>query len=175
MGLPYGCTNYADEHFQEKWNLTRLSSSNKNVYFKGGPITTAYCTPILSQIGGDCTACSLNSEYLTLKEVPQVFQMLQEYMSINARISCFFSKKITLTEAPKWIEELQKFPIVGLHLQKSNREPYSDMYMLSGILKVPNPIMNTYTAHNTDYPTNHNNNNLLKYNKLNSEFKLQTL
>ena len=175
MGLPYGCNNQADQLFKEKWKLYNMFTSNKNVYFKGGPITTDRCTPSLSQIEGDCTACSLHSEYLTLEEVPQVFQMLQEYMSINARISCFFSKKITLTEAPKWIEELQKFPIVGLHLQKSNREPDSDMYMLSGILKVPNPIVISYFAHTTSYPTDHNNNNLIKYNELNTKFKLQTL
>ena len=96
MGLPYGCNNQADQLFKEKWKLYNMFTSNKNVYFKGGPITTDRCTPSLSQIEGDCTACSLHSEYLTLEEVPQVFQMLQEYMSINARISCFFSKKIVM-------------------------------------------------------------------------------
>ena len=175
MGLPYGCTHQADQLFKDKWNLTELCTSNKSIYFKGGPINKHHCTPSLSYINGDCTACSLHSEFLTPEEVPQVFQMIQEYMSINARISCFFSKKISLKEAPQWIKQLQKFPIVGLHLQKSNREPDSSMYMLSGILKVTNPFVNTYLSYNLKYPTNHNNNDTSKYNELNSTFKLQTL
>jgi len=46
--------------------------------------------------------------------------------------------------------------------------------MLTGILKVPNPIINSYHAHNEEYPENHNNNDVTYINALNKELNLQT-
>ena len=131
-------------------------------------------TIILTSVYGDCTACNLYTENLTTQNLNKTFTIIQNYMSINARISCFFSLKIPHTQIAEWIKELKQFPIAGLHLQKSNREPTSNMYMLSGILKVPNPVINTYNSHNANFPTDHNNNDLSKINSINLDFKLQT-
>ena len=95
-------------------------------------------------------------------------------MSINGRISCTFSLKKEKSKLKDWIKELQKFPIAGLHVQKSNREPESNMYMISGILKVPSPIINSYVAYNIEYPNEHNNNDVTSINALNAELGLQT-
>jgi len=95
-------------------------------------------------------------------------------MSINARISCFFSLKKRKSHIELFLKELKKFPIAGLHLQKSNREPESDYYMITGILKVPSPIITNYDVWGSEYPEKHNNNNTKKINEINAEFGLQT-
>jgi len=79
-----------------------------------------------------------------------------------------------MNELDAWIKELKKFPIAGLHIQKSNREPNSTKYMISGILKVLNPIINTYDNFTKEYPENHDNNYAEKVNQFNAKFGLQT-
>jgi len=174
MGLQYGCTKEADTYFTTKHKLTSVYISKKEETFVLLNKPKTYCQPTLSSIYGDCTACTVCLECLNLEEVDKTFTMLQEYMSINARISCFFSIKKPYDNLKEWIKELKKFPIAGLHIQKSNREPTSTSYMITGILKVPNPIVNTYDHWKTKYPEEHNNNDVTKINKLNKEFNLET-
>lgn len=171
MGLAQGCYSNADTCFAQKWKLTTCTKDGNSMLLRGDWYSAVIQ---LTNIPGDCTACTLYSEFLKPEEVEKIFQMIQEYMSMNARISCFFSKKIYKNQINTWLKELQKFPIAGLHLQKSNREPGSDMYMLSGILKVPNPLINSYTAHNGVYPDTHNHNDVTKLNDINKQFNLPT-
>ena len=176
MGLMYGCTKVADNLFAKRYNkeaptINIINTSINSTLFTIDGIDTRMD---LTNIRGDCTSCTAYLEYLKISEVTKMFTAIQEYMSINGRISCAFSLKKKKSTLPEWITELKKFPIAGLHVQKSNREPDSDMYMISGILKVPNPIINSYTSYNTEYPKEHNNNDVTAINALNAKLGLQT-
>jgi len=176
MGLSSGCTKVADELFAKRYN--KAAPTVNLVYPSLGSalltIDGIDTRMDLTYLRGDCTSCTAYLEYLKLHEVAKMFTAIQEYMSINGRISCTFSLKKGKSKLKDWIKELQKFPIAGLHVQKSNREPESSMYMISGILKVPNPIINSYDSYNTEYPKEHNNNNVTAINALNAELGLQT-
>ena len=174
MSLPHGCNSSADKHFAARYKQTQvyeLTNSMKTVTMK---IPNSSCNFCISSIHGDCTAAQAYLEGLQLKNVNVMFTALQEYMSINARISCLFTLKKDIKELDDWIKELKKFPIAGLHIQKSNREPDSIKYMISGILKVLSPLVNTYTVFSAAYPESHNNNDATKINQLNSKHGLQT-
>lgn len=174
MGLLYGCSSSADKHFAARYKQTQLYEAGNNfktVMMKIPESNDRFC---ITSIYGDCTGAQAYLEYLQLKNVATIFTAIQEYMSINARISCFFSLKKDIKELDAWIKELKKFPIAGLHIQKSNREPDSIKYMISGILKVLSPLVNTYTVFSAAYPESHNNNDATKINQLNSKHGLQT-
>jgi len=174
MSLPYGCSSLADQHFAARYKQTQLYEATNNfktITMKIPESNDRFC---IASVYGDCTAAQAYLESLQLENVATVFTAIQEYMSINARISCFFSLKKDMNVLNDWIKELKKFPIAGLHIQKSNREPDSTNYMITGILKVPNPVVNTYTSWNMKYPKNHNNNDVSMINKINAEFGLQT-
>lgn len=176
MGLSSGCTTVADELFAKRCNkeaptINLIHYSMKSAILTIDGIGTRMD---LTYLRGDCTSCTAFLEYLKISEVSKMFTAIQEYMSINGRISCTFSLKKKKSSLKDWITELKKFPIAGLHVQKSNREPDSDMYMISGILKVPSPIINSYTAYDTEYPKEHNNNDVTTINALNAELGLQT-
>lgn len=176
MGLSSGCTTRADELFAKRYNK-EAASINLITNLMGSALLTidGIGTRMdLTYLRGDCTSCTAYLEYLKLKEIAKMFTAIQEYMSINGRISCTFSLKKEKSELKTWIRELKKFPIAGLHVQKSNREPDSNMFMISGILKVPSPIINSYVAYNIEYPNEHNNNDVTSINALNAELGLQT-
>ena len=175
MGLSFGCTKVADELFAKRYNkeaptINLIFPSLRSALLTIDGIDTRMD---LTYIRGDCTSCTAYLECLQLNEVSKMFTVIQEYMSINGRISCTFSLKKEKSKLKDWIKELQKFPIAGLHVQKSNREPDSSMYMISGILKVPSPIINSYISYDKEYPKEHNNNNVTAINALNAELGLQ--
>ena len=174
MGLPYGCSSSADKHFAARYEHPQLYEDTKNVKTITIKLPENYCYIRISPILGDCTAAQVCLEYLRIEQVATTFTAIQEYMSINARISCFFSLKKDMNTLDDWIKELKKFPIAGLHIQKSNREPDSTKYMITGILKVLNPIVNTYIAYNEAYPEKHDNNYAKKVNQVNAKFGLPT-
>lgn len=174
MGLINGCTTKADKHFAARYKQTQVYESNNAIKTIIMKIPKSSCNFCISSIYGDCTAAQTYLEYLDIKNVSTMFTALQEYMSINARISCLFTLKKDITELEEWIKELKKFPIAGLHIQKSNREPDSTKYMISGILKVLNPIINTYDNFTEKYPEDHDNNYAENVNQLNAKYGLQT-
>lgn len=174
MPLAYGCESIADNLFQEDFQLKQISKMtdnnnamfiqiNQNIHVK------------ITDISGDCTACSLGLDYISYDCFVPLMELTQKYLSMNGKISAFFSKKIPVDIIDNWLAECKKLPIYGLHLQKSNRDPSSNTYMLSGILKVPNPLVRDYTKWNKNYPQDHNNNNKTKINSLNKEFNLPEL
>jgi len=174
MGMPYGCNSIADKHFAARYKQTQLYEAGNNfktITMKIPESAHHFC---ITSIYGDCTAAQAYLGYLQIEHVATIFTAIQEYMSINARISCFFSLKKDIKELDAWIKELKKFPIAGLHIQKSNREPNSTKYMISGILKVLNPIINTYDTFTEAYPEDHDNNYAEKVNQFNAKFGLQT-
>lgn len=176
MGLSSGCTTKADEFFAKR-HTQHMNSVTIHQHTMGSAIVTIDgCSTRmdLTYLRGDCTACTAHLVYLQVDELPIMFTAIQEYMSINGRISCFFSLKKRKDTLKDWIKQIKKFPVAGLHIQKSNREPENNMYMLTGILKVPNPIITNYTAYNEKYPEKHNNNITTEINALNKEFGLQT-
>lgn len=174
MGLPYGCSFLADKRFAERYKQPQVYGSINELKTITMKIPNSNYNFCISEIYGDCTAAQTYLEYLRIEHVSTIFTALQEYMSINARISCLFTLKKDITEIDEWIKELKKFPIAGLHIQKSNREPNSTKYMISGILKVLNPIVNTYTTYTGAYPEKHDNNYAENVNQLNAKYNLQT-
>ena len=174
MSLPYGCNTVADNHFAARYKQTQLYEATNNLKTVTMKIQGSCCHLCISSIHGDCTAAQVYLERLQIEHVATVFTAIQEYMSINARISCFFSLKKDMNELDDWIKELKKFPIAGLHIQKSNREPNSTKYMITGILKVLNPIVNTYDIFTEKYPEDHDNNYAEKVNQVNAKFGLPT-
>ena len=174
MGLPHGCSKTADALFAKRHNSGQVYLSSNSIMSAIMELEKGSTRLDLTYMRGDCTACTAYMEGIPANQIERIFTAMQEYMSINARISCTFTLKKSLRDIPAYLKELKKFPIAGLHLQKSNREPESDCYMITGILKVPNPIINTYDMYDKAYPDNHNNNDLSAINKINAEFGLQT-
>jgi len=176
MGLSSGCTAKADQFFANRHTKQMESAATQHNMLRSVILRIDNCTTHmnLTSVRGDCTACTAYLEGLRPSELPRMFTVIQEYMSINGRISCFFSLKKDKNTLLEYIKQIKKFPVAGLHIQKSNREPDSNMYMLTGILKVPNPIVNNYIAHDKEYPEKHNNNDTTSINALNKEFGLQT-
>lgn len=174
MSLPHGCNSTTDKHFAARYKQTQLYEATNSMKTVTMKIPDSNCHFCISSIYGDCTAAQAYLESLRIEHVATVFTAIQEYMSINARISCLFTLKKDIKELDDWIKELKKFPIAGLHIQKSNREPESTKYMISGILKVLNPIVNTYTAYTGAYPEKHDNNYAENVNQLNAKYGLQT-
>ena len=174
MGLSYGCNTTADKLFAKRHKADTIYIHKIETLYTIMPLPISNFRIDLTAVRGDCTACTAYLEYLQLKEVQQVFTIIQEYMSINARISCLFTIKKNRLLLPEWIKELKKFPIAGLHVQKSNREPTSEMYMITGILKVPNPIIKEYKTFDKEYPEKHNNNDVTKLNDINASLNLET-
>ena len=174
MSLPYGCSAAANKHFAARYKQPQVYMSASELKTVTIKIPESNCHICISSIYGDCTATQVYLDGLRIEHVATSFTAIQEYMSINARISCFFSLKKDMNELDDWIKELKKFPIAGLHIQKSNREPNSTNYMISGILKVLNPIINTYDTFTEKYPEDHDNNYAEKVNQFNAKFGLQT-
>lgn len=173
MGLPIGCYNQADQVFGEKHGLRLMVVDNgKSVEIyraSGGPYI------LLSGINGDCTAASLNTEACSWTNLLKYLPCLIEYLSLNGRISCFFSRKVREADVEDCLVALKKFPFMGLHVQKSNRDPDKDTYMITGLLKVPNPYINNYDKWNgREYPK-HSHLDVTKFNEVNQKYNLPTL
>ena len=178
MGLPHGCTKIVDDFFttiKYKGKYNQYQESSYGIAFSFEDKHTGSIPFVVSPVYGDCTAATVYIGSHNIYTLEKLFTILQEYLSINGRISCFFSLKIQKVNLEKYIQILKQFPIAGLHLQKSNRNQLDTYYQLSGILKIPNPLINSYDTWNTqEYPKNHNNNDTTKLNEINSEFNLQT-
>lgn len=173
MGLPIGCYQQADQVFGEKHGLKlRVVHENRSVQI------TSVDNPIvilLSGINGDCTAASLNTEGCNWTNLLKYLPCLIEYLSLNGRISCFFSRKVREADIKDCLVALKKFPFMGLHVQKSNRDPEIETYMLTGILKVPNPHINNYSKWDgREYPK-HSHLDVTKFNEVNQKYNLPTL
>lgn len=173
MGLPIGCYNAADQAFGEKHGLKlKVVNEGRSVEIwdaSGGTFI------LLSGINGDCTAASLNTEGCNWTNLLKYLPCLIEYLSFNGRISCFFSRKVHEADIEDCLVALKKFPFMGLHVQKSNRDPDKDTYMITGLLKVPNPYINNYTKWDgREYPK-HSHLDVTKFNEVNQKYNLPTL
>jgi hypothetical protein len=132
---------------------------------------------VMSKVYGDCTACTI---YMGQYDSPtRNFPIMLQIMSMTGRISAFFSLKVLdvdpdFKKVKKLIKELRPFTIEGLHVQKSNRQPHGQNYMVSGILKCVNPQVNDYIKPDA-IKTNHNFNETIKYNEVAVICKLKPL
>ena len=143
MSLHYGATNNANEGLAFLLGL-RINLDNDNLQLGNG---SWYLS--INAISGDCTACSIDTDGVSLSDIPTVYETVLKFMSLNGRTSCFFSKFINETfcgKAEEFIKSIQHLPIVGLHKFPSIRSgaKYKDHWMVSGILKCPNPQMKGY-------------------------------
>lgn len=175
MGLPLGCLTQADKDFAKKYDLQKvevnLIDNRVSLLLKSGHYFT------LTFVHGDCTACTLWSEFIqTPEDFDNILPIIMDYMSINARINCFFSKKVHEEDINAWLTMLKKHHILGKNVQKSNRDPEQDTYQISGIIKVTNPFIKTYDKvqyldGNTSYES-HNYNDVTIYNQRAAMHKL---
>lgn len=143
MSLPYGATDKANEDLAFLLGL-RINLASYNLQLSND----SWCASI-NAISGDCTACSIDTDGVSLLDIPTVYETMLKFMSLNGRTSCFFSKFIDETycgNVEEFIKSIQHLPIVGLHKFPSIRSgaKYQDHWMVSGILKCPNPQMKGY-------------------------------
>lgn len=163
--LPYGC----------KVQAARMLLPNVDVYsdLNSGSVNVGDQF-ILTRIAGDCTACVLAMDNMKLTNIHINFKNVQNLMSVSGRINAFFSKTIySKDNVQAWIDKLKNFNVVGLNVQKSNRDPEKDWWQISGILKCPNPVVNDYTQLEA-LPANwstHNSQDVTKYNELATLYK----
>lgn len=177
MCLAYGaCSNanieVADKHgwtascdLQHK-TITCVNKATDGLYF------------ILSSVEGDCTACTVQLSGIPAKNVAEVFPFIQEMMSINARISCLFSKQVLRYDAVQpLLDSLKPLQIIGLHVQHSNRNHDKTWMQIAGILKVPNTVCKSYArfATTSQIPKNCNLNDTTVFNKFATEYNMPTL
>lgn len=178
MGLRHGCTKIVDDFFttiKYKGQYNQQTESSHRMVFSFEDKHAGSIPFVVSPVHGDCTAATVYIGSHNIYTLEKLFTILQEYLSINGRISCFFSLKIQKVNLEKYIQILKQFPIAGLHLQKSNRNQVDRYYQLSGILKIPNPVIKSYDTWNKqEYPKTHNNNDTTQLNEINKEFNLQT-
>ena len=173
MGLPIGCYDAADTVFGKKHGLKlEVINEGRSVEIRGDDGGTFI---LLSRINGDCTAASLNTEGCTWTNLLKYLPSIIEYLSLNGRISCFFSRKVYETDVEDCLVALKKFPFMGLHVQKSNRDPDKDTYMITGLLKVPNPYINNYTKWDGRKYPKHSHLDVTKFNEVNQKYNLPTL
>lgn len=157
--LPHGCRAPL---VQELYPNEYFYNSMENGSFTSGNIT-------LTKISGDCTACVIIMGGIDITRITQDFKKIQTLMSAAGRINGFFSKLCTSKPMlVEWLKALKQFNIVGLNVQKSNRDPKCDWWQVSGILKCPNPYINSYTIleHVTEDFKNHNHFDVTKYNEI---------
>lgn len=172
MGLVIGCYSSGDRTFCTKYDvLINDEYYGRSVLIKLEKGSFFH----IHEIPSDCTAASLDTEILNFDSFVKCLPMIIEYLSYNGRISCFFSRKVKKGDINDCLEKLKPFPIMGLHLHKSNRDPEVETYMLTGILKVPNPHINNYTKWAGEFNTEHDHLNTDKFNSINTEFGLSTL
>lgn len=167
--LPYGCKKRTIQQL-----LPNLHITNDLTY---GQIHIGNLFS-LTKIPGDCTACVISMEHMSLANIGDNFKIATDIMSLSGRINTFFSKTIIGKEnVADWIKKLQQFNVVGLNVQKSNRDPDRDWWQISGILKCPNPIINDYTSLES-LPENwskHKSNDVTKFNVQATLYKLPKL
>lgn len=94
----------------------------------------------INNIPGDCTAVSLNTNEMSSDIFNKFLPIIIDFLSIHGRISAFFSRNLHKDTLTHEIALLKKFPIIGLHVQHSNRTAH-EYYQLTGILKLTNPRM----------------------------------
>lgn len=143
MSLPYGATNKANEDLAAELGL-RINLDHYTIQLRNDSWFAR-----VNEISGDCTACSINTDDVSLADIPTVYGIVLKFMSLNGRTSCFFSRFIIETDSGKveeFIKSIQHLPIVGLHKFPSIRSgaKCNDRWMVSGILKCPNPQMKGY-------------------------------
>ena len=173
MGLALGCLQTADTMFGDQFGV-RLTPFDKYTNIMMEALDGKWIARLYT-MGGDCTACTLHLEYVRRLDLEEALAIIHKYMSINARISAMFSYKVYKNHLKEILDIFRKFPVMGLHVQKSNRAPEYDTWQITGILKVPNPHVNTYFKWDKPYDEKHNIFDTTSINKINAEFGLPTL
>jgi len=167
--LPYGCKKRTIEQLLPNQNI--ISDLNYGQLHITGLFS-------LTSISGDCTACVISMENISLTNINANFKIATDIMSLSGRINAFFSKTIYGKDTvDPWIKKFKQFNVVGLNVQKSNRDPYRDWWQISGILKCPNPIINDYTSLESlpEKWSEHKSNDVTKFNVQATLYKLPKL
>lgn len=144
MTMGHGMGEAAVQFFDKKWGCKTIKMDNQHTFqFKQGSF-------VLTEMYGDCTAATLytqgsDSDWY-LKNLPVII----EFLSLNGRISCLFTFRTFHKDVQKTKEALSKYPIKGLHIQRSNRDN-KGFFQVTGILKVPSPyVKHQYRRHGED-------------------------
>lgn len=142
MTMSCGCWTNAERDFCERWEV-RITKDGIERHIRGGWFNNA---PAVSEMHGDCTAATLFFAHTQKNVLAKQLRMMQEYLSLNGRISAFFTLHVATADVQEIIKLLEPFAIQGLHVQYSNRHAGKNAYQLTGILSVPNPAVQ-YSYH----------------------------
>lgn len=177
MCLAYGALNNANIEVANKHGWTASCDiQHKTITFVSKTNDCLYFT--LSSVEGDCTVCTVELSGIPAKNVAEVFPFIQEMMSINARISCLFSKQVQRYDAVQpLLDSLKPLQIIGLHVQHSNRNHDKTWMQIAGILKVPNTVCKSYDRFEkaTQIPEGFNLNDATVFNTFATKYNMPTL
>lgn len=147
MGLTTGCTSTADRAFETKHNCKISTDFHKmavSLFILNQ--STNYCYH-LNKVPFDCTAASLSTPHHTSKQVLAAIPIIQEYLSLNARINCFATRLIRGQDnAQNFINGLVKLGCKISNICLGNRNGYNDEYMIAYNICVPSPCITNYSS-----------------------------
>lgn len=172
MGLPSGCTKEIDNLFATKHNLTVISDlSIGSVSIRSATSQTI----TLFRMQDDCTAATISTYGRTDEFVISQIPIIQEYLSLNARINCFGTRLIQGVQPTKnFIKGLVKNNCRVISVTPGNRNNRLNEFMVSYNICVPNPIIKGYRQANiNDFNnTQHIYMDMNKDNELRKQFGL---
>jgi len=119
--LPYGCKKRTIEQLLPNQNI--ISDLNYGQFHITGLFS-------LTSISGDCTACVISMENISLTNINANFKIATDIMSLSGRINAFFSKTIYGKDTvDPWIKKFKQFNVVGLNVMiwADQRDEQPDM------------------------------------------------
>lgn len=172
--LPHGCSYDATHELCEKHGIQCLTTRDpllfyaKEVTFKIADGSYG----VVAEMKGDCTACTLNTEQVSQQTYAKFIAFVLEYMSINARINCFATRKVRHEKTDDFIKLIKGFHVLGVNVQRSNRDNADEYNQVSFILKCTNPYVTRYvTLQKGQIPDDWNHNNVSNYNTVAALYK----
>lgn len=149
MGLSSGCTKECDTAFMEKHNcaiITDISTTTVTIY---PTASNTHNWINLIKLPHDCTAAFLNSTHIQTDKLLTAIPLIQEYLSLNARINCFATRLIKGKQETK--EFIQQLVSLGCKISNvciGNRNQNPNEFMVAYNICVPNPQIKNYAAAN---------------------------
>lgn len=142
--MKYGMDSTAWKAFQEKHKQFKFESFGidrkyTDIWY-GSSLIHVY------PMNGDCTAAYINTGGCDNESLDAIFPVLQEYLSLNARINCFATRIVGGEQQARYfIKLLKKHKCKKISINIANRDNMADRFLISYNIKVPNPHITNYT------------------------------
>lgn len=123
---------------------------------------------------GDCTAATLYTGGLSFEDFKKWLPIIQEYLSINARINCFATRMCHgRNAAEQLIAFLKDAGCKKISVNIGNRDQDPDHFQVSFNIKVPVPLIRSYSSATVEQLSQeHDHMDFTAYNKLQKSFGL---